>query len=261
MFEMEYNTEKKDFEIEYNRMAKTNGESVPMFSLRVSRPFEIETTFFSNMLSYDMRNGEKIEGIQFSKFSDLAKKLNSKKSVLFSLPQDALEYVRSTAEEKINELKDDAQKQTVKKWYWAIGGDTHQLYVSADVDTEFRPDLKEIEETIQKNKRNLIDALTEKSTKSERETGLYTPAGWFEISNDEMMEIYNSIVEQKEEKKEKDNKERQAMMEKATQTGEKQILSKTHEECNDPEESCDIDEIIEYAMPDGTTKTVRYHTW
>ena len=109
---MEYNTEKKDFEIEYNRMAKTNGESVPMFSLRVSRPFEIETTFFSNMLSYDMRNGEKIEGIQFSKFSDLAKKLNSKKSVLFSLPQDALEYVRSTAEEKINELKDDAQKQT-----------------------------------------------------------------------------------------------------------------------------------------------------
>ena len=40
-----------------------------------------------------------------------------------------------------------------------------------------------------------------------------------------------------------------------------QVLSKTHDECNDPDESCDIDEIIEYAMPDGTTETVRHHTW
>jgi len=258
---MKYTTEKKDFEIEYSHIAKTNGESVPMFSLRVSRPFEIETKFLSSQLSYDMRDGEKIEGIQFSKFSDLAKKLKSKKSVLFSLPQDALEYVRNTSEEIIANIEKEAQAQKVKKWYWAIGGDTHQLYVSADIDTEFRPDLKKIEETIERNKRSILDYLSEKSTKSERETGLYTPAGWFEISNDEMMEIYNSIVEQKEEKKEKDNKERQAMMEKATQTGEKQILSKTHEECNDPRESCDVDEIVEYAMPDGTTKTVRHHTW
>jgi hypothetical protein len=161
----------------------------------------------------------------------------------------------------INNIKEEAQNQTVEKWYWAIGGDTHQLYVSADVDTEFRPDIKEIEETIERNKRSVIDELTEKSTRSERETGLYAPAGWFEISNDGMMEIYNSIISQKQEIKEKRDTERQAIFEKAAQTGEKQELSRTHDECNDSEESCDIDEIIEYAMPDGTTKTVRYHTW
>jgi len=258
---MKYTTEKKDFEIEYSHIAKTNGESVPMFSLKVTRPLEIETTFSSNMLSYDMRNGEKIEGIQFSKFSDLAKKLKSKKSVLFSLPQDALEYVRNTSEEIIANIEKEAQAQKVKKWYWAIGGDTHQLYVSADIDTEFRPDLKEIEQIIEKNKRSVLDKLSEKSTQSERETGLYAPAGWFEISNDEMMKIYNSIIEQKEEKEENDNKERQLIMEKAVQTGKKQVLSITHDECNDPDESCDIDEIVEYAMPDGTTKVVRHHTW
>jgi len=258
---MKYTTEKKDFEIEYSHIAKTNGHSTPAFSLKVTRPFEIETKFLSSQLSYDMRDGEKIEGIQFSKFSDLAKKLKSKKSVLFSLPQDALDYIRNTSEEIIANIEKEAQAQKVKKWYWAIGGDTHKLYVSADVDTEFRPDIKEIEETIERNKRSIIDELTEKSTHSKRETGLYAPAGWFEISDNDLMEIYNSIVAQKEEKREEKETERNAIMEKAVQTGEKQVLSKTHDECNDPDESCDIDEIVEYAMPDGTTKVVRHHTW
>jgi len=258
---MMFETEKKDFEIEYSHTIKANGHSTPVFSLKVSRPFEIETKFRSNRLSYDVRNGEKIEGIRFSEYSDLAKKLNSKKPVLFSLPQDAIDFIKNTEEEVIAEMKEEAQEKTVKKWYWAIGGDTHQLYVSADVDTEFRPDIKEIEETIERNKRSILDYLSEKSTKSERETGLYAPAGWFEVSNEDMMEIYNSIVEQKEEKKEKEDTERQDIFERAAQIGEKQILSKTHEECNDPDESCDIDEIIEYAMPDGTIKTVRHHTW
>lgn len=258
---MKYTTEKKDFEIEYSHIAKTNGHSTPAFSLKVTRPFEIETKFLSSRLSYDMRDGEKIEGIRFYDHSELAKKLKSKKSVLFSLPQDALDYIRNTSEEIIANIEKEAQAQKVKKWYWAIGGDTHQLYVSADIDTEFRPDLKEIEQIIEKNKRSVLDKLSEKSTQSERETGLYAPAGWFEVSNTDLMEIYKSIVAQKEEKKEERNTERKAIMDKAVQTGEKKELSRTHDECNDPDESCDIDEIVEYAMPDGTTKVVRHHTW
>lgn len=258
---MMFETEKKDFEIEYSQTIKANGHSTPVFSLKVSRPFEIETKFLSSRLSYDMRNGEKIEGIRFFEHSDLAKKLNSKKPVLFSLPQDAIDFIKNTEEEVIAEMKKEAQEKTVKKWYWAIGGDTHQLYVSADIDTEFRPDLKEIEQIIEKNKRSVLDKLSEKSTQSERETGLYAPAGWFEVSNTDLMEIYKSIVAQKEEKKEERNTERKAIMDKAVQTGEKKELSRTHDECNDQDESCDIDEIVEYAMPDGTTKVVRHHTW
>ena len=31
--------------------------------------------------------------------------------------------------------------------------------------------------------------------------------------------------------------------------------------CNDPSEECDLDNVTVYAMPDGTKKTFRNHTW
>lgn len=48
---------------------------------------------------------------------------------------------------------------------------------------------------------------------------------------------------------------------KAVETGIKQEIRHWSEECNDPNEACDIDIITEYAMPDGTTKVIRSHTW
>jgi hypothetical protein len=54
---------------------------------------------------------------------------------------------------------------------------------------------------------------------------------------------------------------RQAIFDKAKETGEKQLLRQWSDECNDPNESCDIDTVYEWAMPDGTTKVERHHTW
>ena len=62
-------------------------------------------------------------------------------------------------------------------------------------------------------------------------------------------------------KREKKENERKAIFDKAKKTGVKQELKRWSEECNDPNEDCDIDIIIEYAMPDGTIKTERNHTW
>lgn len=54
---------------------------------------------------------------------------------------------------------------------------------------------------------------------------------------------------------------RQAIFNKAKETGEPQLLRQWMDKCNDRNEECSVDNVYEYAMPDGTTKIERYHTW
>lgn len=67
----------------------------------------------------------------------------------------------------------------------------------------------------------------------------------------------NEIIKKREER---ENKIKD-IFKKAKDTGVKQEIRHWSEECNDPNEDCDIDIITEYAMPDGTKKVVRSHTW
>lgn len=39
------------------------------------------------------------------------------------------------------------------------------------------------------------------------------------------------------------------------------LIERYTEDCNDPNEECDIDEVLIYATPNGTRKVVRNHTW
>lgn len=48
---------------------------------------------------------------------------------------------------------------------------------------------------------------------------------------------------------------------KAARTGQPVIIDSYSDECNDPREECDLDQVTVYAMPDGSTKTTRSHTW
>lgn len=47
----------------------------------------------------------------------------------------------------------------------------------------------------------------------------------------------------------------------AKRTGRQIVLNSYTAECNDPREECDLDTVTVYAMPDGSKKTVRSHTW
>ena len=47
----------------------------------------------------------------------------------------------------------------------------------------------------------------------------------------------------------------------AKETGKKQEIKHYMAECNDPREECSTDVVTIYAMPDGTEKTERMHTW
>ena len=47
----------------------------------------------------------------------------------------------------------------------------------------------------------------------------------------------------------------------AKETGKPVQLERYMTDCNDPREECSTDIVVVYAMPDGTTKTERQHTW
>ncbi|MED5050628.1 hypothetical protein P9850_01925 [Anoxybacillus rupiensis] len=72
----------------------------------------------------------------------------------------------------------------------------------------------------------------------------------------------NEKIENEKAKKEAEQKEKlDKLFEEAKRTGEKVEIRRWTTSCNDPNEECDLDTIIEYAMPDGSIKKERYHTW
>ncbi len=54
---------------------------------------------------------------------------------------------------------------------------------------------------------------------------------------------------------------RQAKFDEARKTGRPVLLQRWSEPCNDPREECSMDIVRQYAMPDGSVKTERNHTW
>lgn len=55
--------------------------------------------------------------------------------------------------------------------------------------------------------------------------------------------------------------ERAAKYQQARETGEPVAIQRYTAECNDPGEECSLDIVTVYAMPDGSAKEVRRHTW
>lgn len=77
----------------------------------------------------------------------------------------------------------------------------------------------------------------------------------------EVEAIEQAEVKEKELKKAAREAERKAKFDEAHETGEPVILRMWSEDCDDPREECSLDNIVEYAMPDGSVKTVRSHTY
>jgi len=75
------------------------------------------------------------------------------------------------------------------------------------------------------------------------------------------LEYAKPALEEKErQQKEKEEKNKE-VFNKAHETGERQLLYKYSDDCNDPTEDCSLDMVYIYAMPDGKIETVRQHTW
>lgn len=74
-------------------------------------------------------------------------------------------------------------------------------------------------------------------------------------------EFLRPAREARESEEKARNDERQAKFARACESGQKVILRSWMEDCNDPREECSTDHVTEYAMPDGTTRRERQHTW
>lgn len=64
-----------------------------------------------------------------------------------------------------------------------------------------------------------------------------------------------------EERKAKSKASNELKFLEAKTTGKPVVLKRWSEECDGSTEECDIDNLTEYAMPDGSTKVVRSHSW
>jgi len=81
------------------------------------------------------------------------------------------------------------------------------------------------------------------------------------ITYPQAVEYAQPAIDAKSAAKAAKDAERAAIFEAAAKTGIKQLLRQWSEECNDPREDCSMDMVYEYAMPDGTTRRERIHTW
>jgi len=82
-----------------------------------------------------------------------------------------------------------------------------------------------------------------------------------EFTFPQVEEFLRPSREAKEAREQAEAEERQAKFDEAQRTGEPVELDSWMANCNDPREECSLDHVIEYAMPDGTTRVERHHTW
>lgn len=247
---MQFEDPKKKYEIEFTGIGKINGHSTPMFKLTLFKPVKAESGFDIN----DIKTERGVTGIKFSKYSEIAKAYKFKGDVLSSMLPEALDYIRKTHDEELGKIKESAQKDP-ETWRWWTGCDTGNLYISPNSETgwEFRPDLEEIKNTLEKvHKFHAYDLFGK-----EEETNL--------VSHETVMKIYNEILEANAKRQAERNAAKEAketpIFKKARETGEPQIIESYPVECEDPREECDTDIVTIYAMPDGTTKRTQNHTW
>ncbi|WP_164670479.1 hypothetical protein [Virgibacillus doumboii] len=97
--------------------------------------------------------------------------------------------------------------------------------------------------------------------------------GWRTIVDEELIEALGEeftyqqasdyakpVVEEREKEKAKKEAKIKAKMEEAKRTGEKVAIRRWQENCNNSRKDCDLDNMTEYALPDGKTKIERRHT-
>ncbi len=93
--------------------------------------------------------------------------------------------------------------------------------------------------------------------------------GWRTIVDEELIEALGEEFTYQQAKdysgpvlaeKKKDVAKREAKMKESKQTGEKVAIRRWQEDCNNARMDCDLDNMTEFALPDGTTKNERRHT-
>jgi len=195
------------------------------------------------------------------------KKLNKHEDIYLSIPEEIYNEIKQIEKEVLEERIEEEKKKELKEWVWGIGGDSWKIRIwPVGIDTQYRQDLKEMVEFIERHQSEFEKLLREKSRPDEDTGGFYTLDGFvYYISHQDLMEIYKPIKEAYDRKKaEREMKEEERIkkaIEEAKRTGEKQVLAHWSEDCNDPNEDCDLDIVYQLIDGDGKISYKREHTW
>lgn len=243
---MQFKDTKKEGTVEFVKIRNKGIGSTPVFKLTLTNPVNVEGYFEID----DIKTQSGIWGIEFSKLSKIAEAFKQKRDIILSMKKETIDNIKNIAAIELEKVMEEA-KIDPETWEWHTGCDTGQLYIrpNTELGTEFRPDLRKIENTIEKV--HMFDAHKLFGKETEENT----------VSHETIMKIYNEIIEMRNEQKAVKQSKNDEIFAKAKETGEKQILEQYSVECPDSDESCDIDNVIIYAMPDGTKKITQNHTW
>jgi len=161
------------------------------------------------------------------------------------ITDEELLFVKAKRIELMSEIKainlEKAAEEKVKREatvnFYSSGWESHQIHIDTryDIDTQL-----------------------------EKEANYYPDDCTFESLKNDFEKAFNKRKEEKEavEKRAAKRKEEIAKIkEKAIASGEKQTLDSWQTGCDDPDEECNLDFVTKWAMPDGTEKITRQHTW
>lgn len=101
-------------------------------------------------------------------------------------------------------------------------------------------------------------------TASRPRRGLIAEAYVFSMDKNRYIALKQEKEQQQQVEKDlliRKEQEMKVKFDQAKETGQPVFIKSWTAMCNDPKEECNTDIISQYAMPDGTTKTKRDHTW
>lgn len=247
---------KKDIEIALVGTSHNNAISQSVFSMKITRPVVADAKFRAS----EVRTKEGMVGVNFSRDSDIGKILGKgKQDVFLTLSPEAVNHIKEENEKNLQELKEAAAKVDVKTWRWTDDG--MPVYYPKGVETEFRPDLAALQDKVKRYHTQIWRAMQDASERDPDENGYR----WYEIPHDKLLEIVAS-AEKKQNDRDKahdDKKHAQeaAAFDRARETGKKEEIRRWTSPCEDDDEECSTDIIVEYAQPDGSKSTKRSHTY
>jgi len=177
-----------------------------------------------------------------------------------------LEEKRAEEEKKLDEEFQLLSDDTIVKLSW---GTSHQHAWVPDSNVGKHRFFKEAIELMKRAKfssEKIEEVLSRKA--DDVDWGDYSITYDFNLTFGELKKLVKTakkelvkIEKEKEEKEVARKAELEKKFEEAKRTGQKVEIRRWTTDCNNPNEECDLDVIVEYAMPDGSTKTERYHTW
>lgn len=182
--------------------------------------------------------------------------------------------VKEKAETLLKEYREkmleEARKQLTDETEIKLIMDTSYNFILVD-DIKYADELDEFKEGADLIKETMKTDDVEKvlSRKhDEVDIGDYSITYTYNMTYGEFRKLFKTaeqkkaeIEQRKQEREKQKQKEIDEKFKQARETGEKVELERWSTECDDPSADCDIDIVIKYAMPDGSTKTERYHTY